>query len=1038
MFVFHVSQAKYTAILNRVVISIFLLACFGWSLTAQTTTEGKDFWMGFMQNIHNPPDTPAELQLSFSANETATVTVEAPLAGYSNTFTVPVGGTVRLEMPIDDFMPVIQGKTNMGIHIISDVDISVYALNKRALSADAAVILPTKALGGDYLVFSHKEEAAGLESLVLVVASADDTLIKIIPSQNLVGGQPANIAFTVRLNQGETYQLKSDSDLSGTKVTAVSDSDDECKNFAVFGGTVMTFVGECGANADHLYEQMFPVSTWGQEFFYVPYASRQGGDVLKVGAMEDNTVVNVQGLSPIYLNEGDVKIVSMALPGARAITSNKPVSMAQYARSQDCDGQPGDPFMIMMSPMEQRIKAVTFRAFEAFEIEQYYLTLITRNEQLDGITLDGVSIGDEFIQDGENAYALLEISQGNHTIIAADGVIAYVYGFGNIESFGYSAGVSLENFNLRIEALDSQIAIIDEISCFNSTVTLSPVFETDSGEPPRFTEFTWNMGDGTTVQGDMVEYTYATPGSYEITLEASDGSGACGTRESISRVIEVSNTEVASISGPASVCPGVSGIRYTSETINAASYQWTVVGGTITGDRTGESIVVDWSQGNPDARVSLFVISEEGCRSESFDIPVLIDNRLQPSLPEGSTSICYSDRAGQTYSTPATNGSEYEWFVSGGNFVGTNQGNSVVVDWDDSPVKTIRFRETNPTISDCAGDSPLLTVVVTPEIILTETINNVSCANGNDGSIEVMIQGGTAPYSLRWSTGLEDDLILSDLEAGNYSLIVTDAAGCEAMLEYEVTQPTPLGVAVDVMDVSCHRGSDGEANAIVSGGTMPYRYEWNGAGLSQDNLITNQPAGAYSLRVLDANECEFIISYEIEEPEPLTATTVDNPSCPGESNGSILVQASGGTAPYFYRWNTSPPQDGDLIEGLPAGKYSVTVTDANGCTFTTDIPEIKERFPVVNVPNAFSPNGDRVNDGFSIISDCSLPVFEMKVYNSWGLMVYHTSSTADQWDGTYNGQQAPVGKYTYHIVYQTALNGQPIEDVLTGVVSLFR
>lgn len=1016
-----------------------MLACHGWSLCAQTTTEGKDFWMGFMQNIHNPPEAPAVLQLSFSANETATVTVEAPLAGYSNTFIVPVGQTTRIEMSVDDFMPFIQGKADMGIHITSDVNISVYALNKRALSADAAVILPTSTLGNDYLVFSHKE-ASGLESLVLIVASADETLIKITPSQDLIAGQQANIPFTITLNQGETFQFKSFSDLSGTRVTAVSGNEAVCKNFAVFGGTVMTFVGECGANADHLYEQMFPTSTWGQEFFYVPYASRLGGDMVKVGAMEDNTVVNVQGLGPISLDEGEVKIVSMALSGARSITSNKPVSMAQYARSQDCDNQPGDPFMIMMSPMEQRIKAVTFRAFEAFEIEQYYLTLISRNDQLDRITLDGVSVGGEFIQQGQNAYALLEISQGNHTITAADGVIAYVYGFGNIESFGYSAGVSLENFSLGIQARDSQIAIVEDVSCFNSTVTLSALFETDSGQPPRFTEFTWDLGDGNILDGDIIEHTYAESGSYEITLQASDGSGACSTSETISRTIEVIKPEVTQISGPVSVCPGVEGIVYTALAVNAAGYQWIVVGGTIVGDQTGESITVNWSQGNPNALVSLIVTASEGCTSEPLDLPVLIDTRLQPAIPDGPVSICYSDRRGVIYSTPATNGSEYEWFVSGGDFVGGNQGNSVTVDWRDAPAKTISFRESNPGISDCAGDSPVLLVNVMPEIVINETISHVNCADGNDGVITAEIQGGIAPYYFRWSNGSEgqEQNMLADLEAGTYSLVVTDAAGCQKTRTYEIIQPEPLVVFVDVMNVSCHNGSDGKATAHVSGGTGPYNFEWNGANTSSDNVRNGQVAGTYSLRVLDANDCEFIITYEISQPETLTATTIDNPSCPGESTGSILVQASGGTGPYYYRWNTSPPQDGELIEGLPAGIYSVTVTDANGCTFTIEGAEITERFPIVNVPNAFSPNGDGQNDGFSIVSDCGLQVFEMKIYNSWGLMVFHATSTTDSWDGTYNGQQAPVGKYTYHIIYKTSLNGQPIEDVLTGVVSLFR
>lgn len=1025
--------------MKRVVCFILLVIGYGWSLSAQTTTEGKDFWMGFMQNIHNPPEAPAVLQLSFSANQTATVTVEAPLAGYSNTFTVQVGQTTRIEMSVDDFMPVGMGRTARGIHITSDVDISVYALNKRALSADAAVILPTAALGNDYLVFSHKE-TYGLESTALIVASADETLIRITPSQDLIDGKKANVPFAINLSRGETYHMMSLFDLSGTQVTAISGSEADCKNFAVFGGAVMTFVGECGANADHLYEQMFPTSTWGQEFLYVPYASRLGGDMLKVGAKDDNTVVNVQGLSPITLNAGEVKTISMALTGARSVTANKPISMAQYARSQDCDNQSGDPFMIMLSPMEQRIKDVTFRAFQAFEIDQYYLTLISRNDQLDRIQLDGVSVGDQFTVEGENAYALIEISQGNHRITAPDGIIAYVYGFGNIESFGYSAGVSLQNFNLRIQARDSQIDIVDEVSCYSSTITLSPLFETDPDQPPRFTKFTWDLGDGTILDGDMIEHTYAQPGNYEIVLEASDGTGVCSTSETITRTIEVRKPEVVSISGPVSVCPGVTGIDYTAEVVEAANYEWTVVGGTITGDRTGESITVDWGGGTPNDRVSLVVTSEEGCSSETLELPVRVDNRLKPAMPQGPVSICYTDRSGITYSTPLTNGSEYEWFVSGGDFVGGNRGNSVQVDWNDSQMKSIYFKETNPGISDCTGDSPVLVVDVMPEIIVVPTISDVSCANGNDGLISLEVQGGRAPYNFTWSNGLQGagGNVLTDLEAGNYSLTITDAAGCEEIREYEITQPVPLMVSVDVMDVSCHNGSDGEATALVWGGTEPYRFEWNGMNLSSADVLSGQTAGSYSLRVLDANDCEFIIGYQIAEPEPLTATTVDNPSCPGESTGSILVLASGGTAPYFYRWNTAPPQDQQLIEGLPAGIYSVTVTDANGCTFTMEGAEIIERLPVVNVPNAFSPNGDDSNDGFSIISDCGLQAFEMRVYNSWGLLVFHTNSITEPWDGSYKGQEAPVGKYTYQIAYKTSPNGQLIEDVLTGVVSLFR
>lgn len=1007
-------------------------------MVAQTTTEGTDFWMGFMENIHDPPGTPAVLQLGFSANEIASVTVEGPRQNYSYTFTVQVGETATVEMPIDDFMPKAMGQFGMGIHITSDVKISVYALNKRALSADAAVILPTNALGDDYVVFTHKE-VYGLESEVLLVATEDDTKIEVIPSQDLFNGVSANEAFVVTLSQGETYQLKSNEDLSGTVVRSVSSNEAECKNFAVFGGTKMTFVGSCGANADHLFEQMFPTSTWGQEFLYVPYASRTGGDMLKVGAKEDNTVVSVQGMNPITLDAGEVTLVSRALDGVRQITADKPVSMAQFARSQECDNQQGDPFMIMLSPMEQRIKSVTFRAFEAFEIEQYYLTLIARKDYLNDISLDGVAIGNRFNIQGENAYARLEISKGNHTLTAADGVIAYVYGFGNIESFGYSAGVSLANFSLGIEANDSQIALIDEVSCFTSTVYLSALIEQDPNQPSQFTEFNWDLGDGNAAEGASVDHTYAVPGEYTITLVASDGSGACSTEETIIREIRVVETAVLDVSGPVSVCPDITDIAYSSETTAAAAYQWTVVGGSIQGDASGESIVVDWGSGHPDASVSLVLINDVGCTSEPYTLPVLIDTRLEPSVPSGPATLCYNDRTGVVYSTAPAAGSTYEWYVDGGSFEGSNIGSEVVVNWR-AGVGTIGFTESNPAITDCFGQSPVLSVVVMEEVTADGAVTQVSCANGNDGAIAITVSGGEAPYYLSWSTGLEgvDKTSITDLEAGIYSVAVTDAAGCMLSFDYEITQPAVLKAEVDVLDVSCHGLTDGEATAVITGGTAPYILEWNDKPPQTDFTLTGQPAGNYSLRVLDSNDCEFVVAYEITQPDPLTATTVDNPSCPGESTGSIFVEASGGTAPYYYRWNTSPPQDQQLIEGLPAGKYSVTVTDANGCSFTTESPEISERLPSINIPNAFTPNGDGFNDGFAVITDCSLPAFEMKIYNSWGLMLFHTNNTSEAWDGTKDGQPAPTGKYTYHMAYRLIVNGEVFEDIRVGVFSLIR
>lgn len=1031
-------QTLQPILLKRRLIFLLFLSSFSFLLRSQTTTEGKDFWMGFMENIHSPPDAPAVLELSFSAKETANVTVEGPLSSYYNSFVVPFGQTTKIEVPLNSFMPTVSGKTGMGIHIVSDVDISVYALNKRILSADAAVILPTNALGNEYVAMSHSETMS-LESLVLVVATANDTQIEIIPSQNLIGGESANFPFVINLNQGETYQLKSEGDLSGTRVSAISTNEENCKNFAVFGGSKLTFVGDCGANGDHLFEQMFPTSTWGQNFLYVPYESRLGGDLLKVVAKDNNTIVEVEGEPTINLSAGEVRVISKALDGVRNISANKPISMAQYARSQDCDNRPGDPFMILLSPMEQRIRNVTFEAFEAFEIEQYYLTLITIDDQVESIILDGDAVGGLFTRRDGKAYASFTIEKGNHTVSAPAGVIAYVYGFGNIESFGYSAGVSLVNTNLKVAIKDAQMDIVDENSCFGITLTINALFNIDPSQPDPYIDFAWDFGDGNTGTGEEVQHQYDQPGTYEITLVASDGTGACSTQEVIKREVNVVAFELSDIIGPQSVCPDVSDVSYTALAEGAEEYEWSVSGGIIQGSTTGESVVVNWGISNPDASVSVIVRNSLGCMDE-FELPVIVNLRLEPEIPQGAELLCFTDRDGKTYRTITTNGSTYQWFVEGGSFDGDSMGTEVTVNWEGVGMGRIWFIESNPSITDCFGTSPVLEVEVKEEITISSSITNVSCANGNDGSITLSVEGGLAPYSYQWNTAapVAGQNVLADLEAGTYSVVIIDALGCEFRQDFEVEQPTPLLVEVAVMNVSCHDGSDGEATALISGGTAPYALEWNGLVPQEENVITRQQAGNYSLRVLDANGCEFIIGYEIDQPEPLTATTTDNPSCPGESTGSILVQASGGTAPYFYRWNTSPPQDQQLIVGLPAGKYSVTVTDANGCVFTTDTPEITERLPVINVPNAFTPNGDGMNDGFSIISDCSLEVFEMKIYNSWGLMVFHTSSLAELWDGSYQGERVPTGKYTYHIAYKTSLNGQPIEDTMIGGLTLLR
>lgn len=229
-------------------------------------------------------------------------------------------------------------------------------------------------------------------------------------------------------------------------------------------------------------------------------------------------------------------------------------------------------------------------------------------------------------------------------------------------------------------------------------------------------------------------------------------------------------------------------------------------------------------------------------------------------------------------------------------------------------------------------------MVVTEPVTLTGSTQvdaNVSCNGGSDASATVNVTGGTAPFTYLWDNGATT-ATASTLAAGTYNVTVTDANGCNFTTAATVTEPTVLtaSAALDA-NVSCNGGSDGGATVTGTGGTAPYAYAWsNGATTASISGVT---AGTYTVAINDANGCVAVASVSITEPTALVAsTTLDaNISCNGLSDGGATANATGGTAPYTYAWDNGATTASIL--GVVAGTYTVTVTDANGCTATSSI-----------------------------------------------------------------------------------------------------
>jgi len=231
-------------------------------------------------------------------------------------------------------------------------------------------------------------------------------------------------------------------------------------------------------------------------------------------------------------------------------------------------------------------------------------------------------------------------------------------------------------------------------------------------------------------------------------------------------------------------------------------------------------------------------------------------------------------------------------------------------------------------VTDANGCSASGSTIVTQPapLTLSAQVTNVSCNNGNNGSIDLTVNGGTAPYSYQWSNGFtgQDP---QGLLATSFSVTVTDANSCSTSGNWTVNQPANLTITTSTTIATCV--ANGSANVSVSGGTAPYSYQWsNGASTSS----INAPAGMYTVIVTDANGCQISGATTIGTPVPVTATgSANSLSCFGSNNGSINLTVNG-SSPFSYAWTNGATTQN--LTGLSAGSYSVTVTASNGCTTT--------------------------------------------------------------------------------------------------------
>ena len=520
------------------------------------------------------------------------------------------------------------------------------------------------------------------------------------------------------------------------------------------------------------------------------------------------------------------------------------------------------------------------------------------------------------------------------------GMLPYVYQWStgqdssvieNLEAGAYSVTVqdasgciAVDTVVLEKEELEVDIEVLFP-SCNGGGGVLSVAL--NGGTGPY--EFVWSTGDINPLIDELL------PGTYGVTVTDSKGCEATDTEtleELDPLVIEIQQTDATCGDSNGDLEAMVSGgtAPYT--------YQWSTGGSTSS---IGELPAGDYW---------VFVQDSLGCFG--FELAVISESN-SPDLEVIKQDVTCGGENGSATALATGMGQFFTYAWSTGD-------STAVVDSLQAGIYIV-------TVSD-ESKCRQLELFTIEDNSLRVSIAKLEAATCNEanGSAAPMVSGGVAPYTYAWSNGATT-AELTGAEPGGYSLVVTDATGCEEMVTVEIPGTGIPMVTIDAVNSSCGV-DDGSATAIVSGGEEPYSYKWS---TGQDSsAIGNLGAGVYSVTVQDANSCIAVDTVVIEEEGLEVDIEVLFPSCNG-GGGVLSVALNGGTGPYEFVWSTGDINP--LIDELLPGTYGVTVTDSKGCE-ATDTETLEELDPlVIEIQQTDATCGDSNGDLEAMVSGGTAP-----------------------------------------------------------------
>lgn len=434
------------------------------------TNQGTEFWIAFPS--HNPDfdsqfhPLPAQISIFITGGQASSGTVSA--GSFSLPFTVSGNQVTEVKVPresayINDSESgqVLSGKA---IHVTVDKGrpaVAVYAHIFAGQRSAASLILPAESLGSHYYSMNFSQHDTEGQNYIVLIATTPNTLVHIRKGNTEL--VPGGILLK---KAGDIYEYLSSEDLTGASVSADS-TGQGCNHFAMFSGSSGIYIAPAGCTAhslDPLYQQCYDTQNWGMAYGFIPFSTQSGlqtkpvrtsGQFIRVLAGDQAATVSISGKVVANLAPGTFYTSPQPLSTPASITATGPVMVAQFALSQSCSNLGNtsygfsDPDMLFLNPIDYSIRDITVYSSNRENISEQYLNILLPGTAAAGFRINGQAPRSAFkTMPGLPGfqYLQLDLSQENtHTfhLTAGEGFNAIAYGFGNVESYAYSAGTNL-------------------------------------------------------------------------------------------------------------------------------------------------------------------------------------------------------------------------------------------------------------------------------------------------------------------------------------------------------------------------------------------------------------------------------------------------------------------------------------------------------------------------------------------------------------------------------------------------------------------